>query len=298
MRSAKTVWIFIALLFAVVAFCGCGSGNSGAREASASLKSPLKDPKVAALVPRHMADGGTVVVAMDPGYPPNEYLGSDGHTIIGLDVDIANALGAVMGVNMLVKKTPFEKLLPGLARKQHDLAMSFSDSKEREVTNDMVTYLRVGSQFYTTATGGTQIVGLADLCGLRVAAEQYTTQATAVGEQNRLCKAAGKPAITSVTSNPDEPLGTAVSNGRADVGLLDSPAAMFAIKHSNGKLVSTGAAFGEAPFALTVAKGDKLAPALLAAMKALIATGHYQAILKKWSLEENAITTPKINAAP
>ncbi|MBJ7348007.1 MAG: hypothetical protein JHC87_05495, partial [Thermoleophilaceae bacterium] len=94
MHNTKCVGLFIVVLCASASLSACGTGKSSPSGTAAPLVAPAIDPSVAALVPAHMENGGTIVVAMDPGYPPDEYLGEDGHTIIGLDVDIANALGS------------------------------------------------------------------------------------------------------------------------------------------------------------------------------------------------------------
>lgn len=50
--------------------------------------------------------GGTVkiksklTVAADAPYPPSEFIGPDGHTVVGMDPDLGHALGKVMGVNV------------------------------------------------------------------------------------------------------------------------------------------------------------------------------------------------------
>ena len=40
-----------------------------------------------------------------------------------------------------------------------------------------------------------------------------------------------------------------------------------------------------------------MAKPVLAGVKALMADGRYQAILKKWGVQQGAISTPKINGA-
>ena len=79
--------------------------------------------------------------------------------------------------------------------------------------------------------------------------------------------------------------------------MADSPVAAYQVTQSNGQLVLVGEPYGTVPYGIAIPKNSGLAPPVLAAMKNLIAGGQYTAILKKWGLEEGAITDPVINGA-
>ena len=49
--------------------------------------------KVVALVPAAIKSKGTITVAADASYAPNEFIAPDGHTVIGMDADLMKALG-------------------------------------------------------------------------------------------------------------------------------------------------------------------------------------------------------------
>src|SRR5690349_15044718 len=107
------VWLAVAALGGV-GLAGCGGGG----KKSSSTTTPggagvKKDAKVAAEVPAAVRQKGTIVVAADASYPPNEFIGPDGHSIVGMDVDLANALGAVMGLKTSVKNATFDSIIPG-----------------------------------------------------------------------------------------------------------------------------------------------------------------------------------------
>ena len=48
---------------------------------------------VAAQVPASYKSKGTLTVAADATYAPNEFIGSNGKTVVGMDADLAKALG-------------------------------------------------------------------------------------------------------------------------------------------------------------------------------------------------------------
>ena len=90
----------------------------------------------------------------------------------------------------------------------------------------------------------------------------------------------------------------ALSSGRADVGMADSPVADYQVKQSDGQFKRVGQVYGTAPYGIAMPKGNGMTPPILAALKALMADGTYTAILKKWGVCSPArSTTPQINGA-
>ncbi len=290
-----------AAAFAVV---GCGgsdskstSTTSKASSTPATTAAPAADASVAALVPTALK-GKTLSVAADASYAPNEFFDQDGKTVIGMDADLATALGGVMGLKVQVKNATFDSIIPGLAAGKYDIGMSsFTDTKEREKTVDFVTYFSAGTSFYEKAAGGPAITGLDSLCGHKVAVEKGTTQADDATAQDKKCKAAGKGGV-SVGIFPDQNgANLAISSGRADVGMADSPVAAYQVKQSDGQFKLVGTDYGTAPYGIAIPKGNGMDKALLAAMKAVIANGQYTKVLTKWGIQSGAITDPAINGA-
>lgn len=291
----------LALTAAFAAFAGCGdkedadtTGPTGAT--GSSQITAQRDEAVAKLVPAAIAERGKLVVAMDATYPPNEFFDKDGKTIIGMDPDLAKAIGQTMGLEVELKNVTFDAILPGLASGKYDLAMSsFTDTKEREKTVDMVTYLVAGTKFYTPADNPTEISGLADLCGKTVAVEKGTTQADDAETQNKKCKSAGDDPV-KVSVFPDQSgANLALTSGRAQIGMADSPVAAYIIDQSDGKLQATGEDYGTAPYGIAVNKESGLTEAVSAAVKSLMSGGQYTVILKEWNLADGAIDESKIN---
>jgi polar amino acid transport system substrate-binding protein len=295
--GAMSVALVVAALLA-----GCGSDNTsstgGGSTATSGPSAGNADKKVAALVPAAVKSKGTLTVAADASYAPNEFIGSDGKSVEGMDADLAKALAAVMGVKAKVVNATFDGIIPGLAAKKYDLGMSsFSDTKEREKTVDFVTYFSAGTSFYVKAQGGPTINTLADLCGHKVAAEKGTTQAADATAQDKKCKAGGKPGVT-VSVFPDQNgANLALSSGRAEVGMADSPVAAYQVKKTNGQFKLVGQPYGTAPYGIAITKGTGLDKPVLAAMKVLVANGQYKKILGKWGIASGAITNPQINGA-
>lgn len=295
-RSCGAALFACLALTAVVA--GCGSDDDSSTTASGATEAATATTGAAIQLPAEYADKGTLVVATDAAYPPNEFIDEDGSTIVGMDPDLAAALGEKLGVEMKMEAAGFDAILPGLASGKYDLGMSsFTDTKEREKTVDFVTYFRAGTSFFTKAEGGTEVNGLEDLCGLKVAVQKGTTQQEDVEAQSKKCEEEGKPAVELSTFPDQNGANLALQSGRAEISLADSPVADYQVKQSNGQFKSTGTPYGTAPYGIAVPKDSGLAEPILEALKAVMADGTYEEILTKWGVEAGAIDDPVINGA-
>jgi polar amino acid transport system substrate-binding protein len=293
----------LALVVVLAAGCG-GSGKKASSTTTtaattttaSTITTPATDTKIAAEVPAKFKSK-TLVVAADATYAPNEFIGSNGKTVEGMDPDLGKALGAVMGVKVKFVNASFDGIIPGLAAGKYDLGMSsFTDTKERQKTVDFVTYFQAGTSFYTK-TGGPTINSLADLCGHSVGVERGTTQADDSTAQNGKCKSAGKAGV-KVSVYPDQNAANlSISSGRRQVGMADSPVAAYIVKQSNGQFTLTGKSYNTAPYGIAIPKGNGMAKPILDALKVLMSDGTYKAILTKWGIQAGAITNPKINGA-
>ena len=113
-------------------------------------------------------------------------------------------------------------------------ASSFTDTKEREKTVDFVDYFNAGISFYAKASANPAVKTVADLCGKTVSVEKGTTEQEEAEAQSKKCTKEGKKAVT-VLSFPDQNgANLAISSGRAELGMADSPVAAYQVKQSSG----------------------------------------------------------------
>lgn len=63
-------------------------------------------------------------IGSDVTYPPFEYVDSDGKTFIGIDIDLAKALGDKMGYEVEIVNTAWDGIFSGLENKNYDAVMS------------------------------------------------------------------------------------------------------------------------------------------------------------------------------
>ena len=271
----------------------CGDDDSGS-----SADTTATATKAAIDVPAAIKSKGTLTVAADATYAPNEFIGPDGKKVVGMDAELAKALAASLGLKAKVVNATFDAIIPGLAAHKYDLGMSsFTDTKEREQTVDFVTYFSAGTSFYVKADGGPTITTLADLCGKKVAVEKGTTQADDVTAQKKKCAKEGKPSVTLLVFPDQNGANLALSSGRAAVGMADSPVAAYQVKQSDGAFKLGPKPYGTAPYGIAIPKDSGMAKPVLAAVKALMADGTYKSILDKWGIASGAISDPVINGA-
>jgi polar amino acid transport system substrate-binding protein len=290
------------LLFATA--CGSSGGDGGSAGsaasggASGSAPSVTKDASAAGLVPASFRSAGVLRVASDATYPPLESIGSDGKTVVGMDADIAAGIGQVLGLKVQVMNASFDTIIPSLQAKKFDLGISgFNDTVERQKTVDFVDYYKGGSSFFVKANGPT-VNSLADLCGKKVAVEKGTTQLDDATAQNAKCKSAGQPAATLLVYPDQNGANLALSSGRADVSIADSPVAAFQVKQSNGQFKLSDQEYGVVLHGIAIDKGNGLAPAIQAAIKSLIDQGAYAKITAKWGIaDSDTVSAPTINGA-
>ena len=298
-RIARRLAVVAALAAASALLAACGSSSSSTSSSSttSTTASGGADAAIAATVPAAVKSGG-LKVAADASYAPNEFVAKDGKTVVGMDADLAKAIAAVLGVKTTIVNAGFDSIIPGLSAGKYNVGMSsFTDTKEREKTVDFVTYFSAGTSFYVKASGGAAINGLADLCGKKVAVEKGTTQADDAAAQSKKCTTAGKPAVTVLVFPDQNGANLALSSGRAEVVMADSPVAAYAVKQSNGQFKLSGTTYGTAPYGIAIPKNSGLAKPVLAAVTKLIADGQYKKILTTWGVQDGAITTPVINGA-
>jgi polar amino acid transport system substrate-binding protein len=297
MRSvARRTSVAAGIVALTLSAAACSSSSSGGSQTVTSGSGVSKDSKAAALVPSAVRSKGSLTVAADASYAPNEFLASNGTTVEGMDADLAQAIGKVLGLSVKVQNATFNAIIPGIVDGRYDLGMSsFTDNKLREQQVNFVTYFSAGTSFFEKAQGGPPVTGLSSLCGLTVAVESGTTQESDAKSQSSKC--AGGKSVKVLSFNTQSQANLALNAGRAQVGMADSPIAAYQVKQSNGAFKVVGTSYGTAPYGIATPKSGTLDQAVLAAVKDLMADGTYNKIMTKWGIQAGEINNPVINGA-
>src|SRR5450432_2120046 len=231
---------------------------TGSSPAAAGSSTAAAGSDPASLVPAAIKSAGTITIASDATYAPNEYFDTDGKTIIGMDVDLGDAIAAKLGLKASFQNVTFDNIIPGLAGSKYDLGMSsFTDTKDREKTVDFVTYFSAGESLIVPKGNPKGVTGPdLTLCGLTIAVEKGTTEESEVPALSKACTDAGKKAVTALSSDDQNAANLALTSGRADVGSADSPVAEYAVKQSNGAFEIAGKSYEDAPYGIALPKND------------------------------------------
>jgi len=270
----------------------CGDDTEAAEGATAvDTAAPLY-----ASLPQDVKDAGELTVASSVGYAPFEVYDTDGTTIIGIDADIAAALGEQLGVPLTLQDTKFDGIIPGLQAGRYDMAMSgMSDTEERQAQVNFVDYFAAGPGILTTPGNEQKYSSLDTLCGVQVAVSSGTVNADDAAAQSTVCESEGKPAIEVTTYGADAESIQALKTGRAEVFLVDSASGATVAAESDGAFVM-GEKYREIPFGIVFPKeSTELTEAVQQAMQALKDDGTYTQILADWEQPQGELDAITIN---
>ncbi|GAA2244111.1 hypothetical protein GCM10010145_08600 [Streptomyces ruber] len=282
-----------------------GNGGDGNPASGSANAAPLADR-----LPADIRAKGVLRVGSDIAYAPVEFKDDKGD-VVGIDPDIAEALGKQLGVKFEFQNATFDTLITGLASNRYDIAMSaMTDTKERQEGVDadtgkkvgdgvdFVDYFTAGVSLYTNKGDDQGIKTWDDLCGKTMAVQRNTFSHDLAKEQAKKCTEDGKGElkIEDFPTNPEAE--TRMRSKGANVVSADFPIAAYSVKNAGdgayfeivGDQVEAG------PYGIAVAKDKtELRDALQAAVQAIIDNGEYQKIVDKWGVADGAITEVKIN---
>jgi polar amino acid transport system substrate-binding protein len=290
-RIAATLAIGTAVAMAATA-CGSGSGGGGGNVARPAKHATAVDAALVAKLPAALKAKGALVIGVDATYAPNEFLGPDGQTVEGMDVDLFDAVAARLGLKVQWVPAPFDSIIAGVNSGKYDVGVSsFSVTPVRLRQVDMVTYFTAGTE-WAAIKGNPKHVSLANACGLPIAVQEATTQADDIAARSKSCTNAGRPAIKVSTYSGQDQATVSVVSGKNVAMLADSPIAAYAIKSTHGKLQQIGSVYDSAPYGYVVPKKDAaLSQAIVAALKQMQASGAYKRTLDKWGSASGAISS-------
>ena len=293
------------LACAALTLSACGSDSlttntatSAAGSASGSASAPAAvDAALVAKLPEKIKTAGVIKIGTDATYQPNEYLDTDGKTVIGMDVELFDAVMAKFGVKTEWIPTGFDSIILGVSSGKYDVGVSsFSVNADRMKVVTMVSYFKAGTQ-WVTQKGNPKAVDPDNACGMKVAVQKGTVQAdNDLPVRSKACTDAGKDEITALV-DPDQAKVTAlVQSGKADAMLVDLPPAIAAVDLTGGSLELLGEQYDSAPYGYVLPKADTdFGQAIVDALKQLEADGTYKNILTKWKTEGGAINDFAVN---
>lgn len=298
-NGPRRLFTAVAVMLLAPALWLASSCSASAEDVGTDTSATAKlDPSLHERLPADIRERGTVRVLTDASYPPIESFDDDGRSIVGVDPDLAAALGTVLGVEFELSNADFGTLLDQVEGGGADLVMSaMTDTVAREQQLDFINYFSAGTSIVVQRGNPELITDLVSLCGHPVAVEAGTTQEALVGRFQAKCD---EP-IAVITGETNDDALLLLRTGRAIAVLMDFPSAEFLTTapatHANYEMAST-AQYEPGLYGIGVAKdAADLRDAVSEALSRLVDSGVYRDILDRWNVGAGAIQAVSVNAA-
>lgn len=256
--------------------------------ASAHAATPSSTP--ASMVTSHIRQLGTLTSAVTP-YPPGEILQKNGKTYTGWEVELTNAVSKLLHLKVKYVTVSETANIPGVQSGRWQLSDgSWTVTAKRLKVVDFVTDLDSGTRFFVSKTSTLEVRSKSDICGLTVAVEKATIEATRAEAYQATCSALRKPKMNVEIYPTEADVVLAVHGGRAQVAWTTALPAVYVVDQHPSEFKLVGGDFTAAPLGIIVTKlYPRLAKAMAAAMNVLIKNGEYHKILNAWGVAGSAI---------
>jgi polar amino acid transport system substrate-binding protein len=257
MKHMKLLLVCITLVAAfLTAGCG-GSDDQGGSSVSTTAPAANADSALHGKLPEELKSSGVLRVGTDPtiGVPFASFA-SDNETMVGLDVDLTNALAAKLGLELQLINTVFDSQITGLQAGRLDMTVSsMLDTAEREKQVDFVDFLRDGSGFLVTTDYDGPPATPENMCGRSVGALRGGFEFEVLSEQAAKCPdGMDVSAFDSVNNGL-----LALEAGRIDAFATGVSQNNYLAQASDGRFTPSGEPFDKALIGMAMPKESGLA---------------------------------------
>jgi polar amino acid transport system substrate-binding protein len=218
---------------------------------------------------------GTMVVAIDPTFPPFEYTDSAGK-VIGYDPELIELIAADMGVEVEYQVMAFSGIIPGLIAGSFDFTPTLNVTAERAQRIDYTMPTSASINAVLKLKGDAEVTSdINDLAGLTCAVKQTTQPEQMMNAYNEQLSAEGKTPVKLLGFDTIEQTIAALAADRVDCVVDDKGVLLEAIKQRPDLPLELAGEIGEATFiGWGVNKANpELTAALTEGLKKLKASG-------------------------
>lgn len=251
----KTLKKLLCVVLAIVTVCACFAGCSKAKDSGQEK----------------------LIMATNATFPPYEY--KEGEDIVGIDVEIAEAIAKKLGMELEVVDTEFDSIIPGVQGGKYTIGMAgMTVTDERKQSVDFSNSYAKGVQVIIVKENSS-IKSVDDLSENTKIGVQVGTTGCIYAEDDY-----GMDAVSEFQSG-----GAAVEalkNDKVDCVIIDNePAKSFVAANEGLKILET--TYIEEEYAICLAKDNtELKEKVNEALEELIADGTVQKILDKYITAE------------
>ena len=248
-RKSLLLFSIVMILSMVLSACSSGAANQAAK----------------------------IRVATEATYPPFESVDENSKQLVGFDIDLFKAIAAKENLQVEFVNTPFDSVLAGISTCQFDAAISaMTITDERKKTMAFSDpYVNAG-QLITVSVNNTDIKGVADLKGKKIAVQLGTTGEI---EAKKIEGATVKPFDTADLAFLE------LVNGQVDATVVDSPTSMIYVNKYKDKIKAAGAPFTNEQYGIAVCKKNaSLLKSINAGLAAVKADGTVEKLYTQYGL--------------
>ena len=251
----------------------------------------------AALLPESIKSTKVLRVAIPTNEPPTQFYREGTQDMTGTNPDIARLLGEALGVKVEIQVANFDSIIPGIAAGRYDMTVSsMTPTEKRMEVLDFVDYMQMGNSIAVAKGNPHGITDQHALCGKKLGLLTGSYQLTVnVPEYDKACTAGGKETIQRSEFQDTRQAISALSSGRLDAVLGDSPILNFAA--TQNPQIEIASKYDFTPVGVGMPKDSGLVKAVSAALSGVIQSDSYLKVLGKYGLESSAITDARVNFA-
>ena len=258
-------------------------------------------------LPAAVRDRGTLVIgvgALPAGFPPLAYVGDDHVTLTGAEPDLGRLVAATLGLKPDLQNNAWENLFVRLSSGQLDAGFSnITVTEERKQKYDFASY-RADNLAFAVKKDSTWNFGgdYHALAGKTVAVSSGTNQEKILLAWQQKLQAEGSTLNVKYYKD-NNGVYLALAAGRIDAYFGPNPGIAYQDSQSAGTTTPTRTAGPysgagdslQGLIAATTKKDSGLAKPLADSINYLIASGQYEAWLKAYNLQNEAVKTSEIN---
>lgn len=256
----------------------------------------IRDKVLEAIAPSRKLIVGSDIAA---NYKPFEFFADDGVTPQGFDIDLANAIGSKLGIEVEFSAIGFDGLIAALGSgRVHFVASSVTDTKSRQEKVDFVDYILTRQGVLQRADDARALTRLDDLCGVHMVKLNGGAGIAFFQRYSSACVEKGSAPLEITTFDSTNEAQLAVRTGRVDVFIENMTMLKPVAENVAGFKLGMLEDYPANRIGIAFAKEDKvLLDAIYAALSDLHTDGTYAALLEKWNLSHAAIEKITINDA-
>lgn len=271
----KSITLLVAIVMFALTLAGCAAPSASPSAAPSADASPAPQESAAPDASAAGPLGGrdTLIMLTNAAFAPFEYLG-EGNQVVGVDVEIAQAIADELGVKLEVVDMDFDGIIMAIQTGKGDLGVSgiTATDERRENVDFSINYVSTTQNIIVKADND-QIKTPDDLAGKKIGVQMGTTGDLFVSDEVEGAE------VSRFKTGPDA--GLALANGQIDAVVIDAMPAQKIVEANEG-LVVLDDPFTEEQYAIAIAKGnDALKAVVDSVLEKLLADGTVDELIAK-----------------